>query len=524
MEIITEYAEQIFYFCLKRCGNGADAEDLTQDIVLNVMVALAKATPANVSAYIWRIARNRYAGWAEQKRRRNESESGAGFEGLSAEGTPEDEFIRAEHLRVLRRELAFIAEDYRKIVVAHYIDDRSVGDIAQSLSMPRGTVLWRLHRARQKIKEGMNMSRTFGTKSYKPEQIAFSATGTQKHGLPWSAVNRLIPKNILLAADGNPSTIEDLAIEMGIAAPYMEEEVRILEDARLLRKDGDKYVTNFFIADKQCQDDVKASNLLKKKRRAELVEKIAADAVPHLRTENIAPASLSEDELKWTAALRVIDFIHENTQGRTIDFPVKHKHDDDSWGFFGFEAVNKNSRMSHNGMGRMGVQIWEYVLSKYMKTKTKRPDSWKEVVFLRDVLREKRCVSAMSDMERMMLQTMVNSGIISVEGDEVLLNIPIFTTETMGAFKRFVFDHPLHAEIQALYQETFDDAKSILRRYSNPVLAEQMDYCATMLTFGLRDMAVEGIFEAGGLVIPADTTSSLAGVYMEVTTDHQSSK
>ena len=43
----------------------------------------------------------------------------------------------------------------------------------------------------------MKMAREFGSKSYKPEEVRFEATGRQDSGLPWSAVQRMLPKNIL---------------------------------------------------------------------------------------------------------------------------------------------------------------------------------------------------------------------------------------------------------------------------------------------------------------------------------------
>jgi RNA polymerase sigma factor (sigma-70 family) len=178
-EFVAGYAEKIFYFCLRKCGGAAEAEDLAQDIILNVLAALGTAEPSNLRAYVWRIARNRYARWADANRRRGESVSGAVFDELDVPGapSPEEDIARADDVRLLRRELAFIASDYRKIVVSHYIDNCGVSDIAAALNLPRGTVLSRLHRARNKIKEGFEMSREFGVLSYKPENVGFIMSG-----------------------------------------------------------------------------------------------------------------------------------------------------------------------------------------------------------------------------------------------------------------------------------------------------------------------------------------------------------
>ena len=72
------YMEKLFYFCLKKTGCNEEAEDLTQDIVIQIIDALNKGTiPANFSAWVWQIARNRYSVWAKEKHNRNESVSGS---------------------------------------------------------------------------------------------------------------------------------------------------------------------------------------------------------------------------------------------------------------------------------------------------------------------------------------------------------------------------------------------------------------------------------------------------------------
>ena len=77
-KLITEfsenYMEKVFYFCLKKTGNSTDAEDLTQDIALNVLTTLNKRIiPTSFSAWVWKIARNRYATWADEKHKKVET-------------------------------------------------------------------------------------------------------------------------------------------------------------------------------------------------------------------------------------------------------------------------------------------------------------------------------------------------------------------------------------------------------------------------------------------------------------------
>ena len=67
-EFAENYMEKLFYFCLKKTGSNVEAEDLTQDIALNIITALNKGTiPTNFAAWIWQIARNRFSVWAIEK-------------------------------------------------------------------------------------------------------------------------------------------------------------------------------------------------------------------------------------------------------------------------------------------------------------------------------------------------------------------------------------------------------------------------------------------------------------------------
>jgi hypothetical protein len=62
-------------------------------------------------------------------------------------------------------------------------------------------------------------------------------------------------------------------------------------------------------------------------------------------------------------------------------------------------------------------------------------------------------------------------------------------------------------------QKAFDDTKVILRRYANPILEEQMNYCASMLLHGTRGMAIKGLLDSGVLKPISNLETSMAGVY-----------
>ena len=264
--LIDEFAEnymgKLFYFCLKKTGSHIEAEDLTQDVALQIIVALNKGTiPTSFSAWVWQIARNRYSVWANEKHNRNESVTGSDICDYEVEDESEsilDEMVHTEQMALLRRELAFIKSDYRNIIVAYYIENKNVREIAESLSLPTNTVKSRLLRARQILKEVMDMAREFGKRSYNPEEIVYSniCTAPGELGQPWTLMDPKLNQNIFLACYDNPMTAEELAIEVGVALPYMEDTVRHLTSQTLLVKNGEKYETNFPIISREAQQKI----------------------------------------------------------------------------------------------------------------------------------------------------------------------------------------------------------------------------------------------------------------------------
>ena len=138
-DFVDNYMEKIFYFCLKKTSNRLDAEDLTQDIALNIIDGLNKGTiPDNYSAWIWQITRNVYSKWATIKRIRRENINSIDVYDVEIEDESKsiiDEMIYDEQLALLRRELAFIKSEYRNIIVAYYLENKSIKDIAKSLNL-----------------------------------------------------------------------------------------------------------------------------------------------------------------------------------------------------------------------------------------------------------------------------------------------------------------------------------------------------------------------------------------------------
>lgn len=243
----TEMIPKIYGFCRLKVHTVEDAEDLSQEIAMEVLRAIRGNKPIeNLNAFVWSVSNHLFFNFLRRKKR-NTTVYLPDY--LSDGSDVEDDYIRQEELSLLRRELAHMTGSYRQAVVLHYFEERSCEEIAEILGRSVGTVKWWLHDARSVIKKGMDRMREYGEKSYRPGRLLMSCTGMPgADSEPMSCAKRKSAQNILLAAYHKPVSIEELCVELGISAPYIEDEVAYLVENQLLREvPGDKYQTDFVI-------------------------------------------------------------------------------------------------------------------------------------------------------------------------------------------------------------------------------------------------------------------------------------
>ena len=155
------------------------------------------------------------------------------------------------------------------------------------------------------------MAREFGVRSYKPEEVRYSCSCDSfgKYGQPWTIINHKMYKNIFLEAYGNPSTAEELSLELGVALPYMEDELNYLTEQTLLVRNGDKYETAFPILSKRAQEKVwmftmKHTAILSKLTTRLLDSFTEACEVHGIRYYG---SYQSYEDAKWTLLMRTLD-------------------------------------------------------------------------------------------------------------------------------------------------------------------------------------------------------------------------
>lgn len=338
------FLEKVFYFSLRKTGNEHDAEELAGEIGVEVLTALSRGIkPQSFQAWVWKIARNRWARWA--KARYGERALGLDAAGmLEAEDDVELSAADADDKRRMYEALAFTHSEYRTILVAHYFQEKSVSTIARELGLPLGTVKTRLIRSRRELKEGMDMAREFGKRSFAPDDIDFINTcshfGTS--GQPWTILEHLLYKNIFLETYNNPETAEELSLELGVALPYMEAELEFLTRETFMSKENGRYQTDFPIIGKEAQEDfAKHFERIVPELTKLMTEEIDLYAAACERLgEPVQGPWQSYEDAKWMLLMRAVD-IHRWAVSENKGYAHTKRPDGGEWDIVGFEKVDR---------------------------------------------------------------------------------------------------------------------------------------------------------------------------------------
>jgi RNA polymerase sigma-70 factor (ECF subfamily) len=138
-----------------------DRSDLLQTALLQVVRRIQQFRgDSSFATWLFRVTANEALMLMRRQRRlRARLVLGLDLEDLGSLGAarqpdelPTDEGRHAESASQLRSALAALPEDDRRIVVAHYHEDRGLQEIAAHLSVTESAVRSRLHRARSRLR------------------------------------------------------------------------------------------------------------------------------------------------------------------------------------------------------------------------------------------------------------------------------------------------------------------------------------------------------------------------------------
>ena len=257
---IFGYLDKIFGFSLDKTKNIEQAQELASDIVYQVYLSfLRKGDIINLDGYVYRIARNVYAQCIHQL------ETGRKFESIEGMAIPFHDTYESiddnDVIERLNREIGYLSKRQRMVIYMHYYDKLSVKEIALTLGISQGTVMWHLSDARTKLKAGIDMNMNEQNLAVNP--IKFVDTGTCGNPSPMGGTETMfdnrLKENIAWACYHEPKTLEEISRSIGVSSFYVADNLEKLVDYAYVDKldnsKNPKYRTNMLIQDMRIHLD-----------------------------------------------------------------------------------------------------------------------------------------------------------------------------------------------------------------------------------------------------------------------------
>ena len=125
----TEYLKPVFGFALKKCKSVEDAEDLSQEIMAKVYVALLKRDDIeDVSKFIWTIAHNCLSNYYRDNKHSFTGVPIDEVENCLCDETPTAEalIVEREEISKLYSEIAYLSKLQRRIVIMYYYENKKI--------------------------------------------------------------------------------------------------------------------------------------------------------------------------------------------------------------------------------------------------------------------------------------------------------------------------------------------------------------------------------------------------------------
>lgn len=501
-ELLNENLKNIFAFSISRLYDKQDAEDLTNDIVVEVLSSVHRLENDDAFyGFMWKIAENTFKSFVRKKSRESAGSLNE-FRGVNW-GTPEDYFMETEDMMTLRRELSILSKQYREVTVMHYIQNKSVSEISKELKISEEMVKYYLFKTRKILKEGVNVQRSLGEKSYNPGTFGVDFWGGGDNSFVWQTFERRLPGNIVLAAYRKPLRMEELSLELGVSAPYLEDELEILLGHNFIKQTGNKYQTDFIIFEEAYENEIlqKVPSAEICKNTVRYIYETVDELLPEIK-ELDTGIEFDENQLRWFtvnfALINALNIYDRKTQERFGGYPrlnskaygVVFGHDNNyDYGYFNgiYGTANKDKTARYDGVNYKVIE----------KCQKWHPINRDRVRVVLDAILRKKLVT----QDEEFVAQLVSENVVLVNEGMLKANFPVLTYEDENLLLEKL--KAVISEIQNCMEKVCNQSSQILKKHTPEHLTDKCEYlCFMRHQADVIGIIAEELVKIGYLKIP----------------------
>lgn len=158
-KIVDRYKGYIFAIILNFIKDYNEAENIAQEVFLQIYISLPDYKLDNFKGWIGKIATNKAIDWKRKKSRKfieqtmENSEEIIDREKLNHIETPEDILIQKEKRERIHKICRSIPSIYENVIMKFYFEEKSYEEIAKEEGTTEKTIASRLYRGRNLLRE-----------------------------------------------------------------------------------------------------------------------------------------------------------------------------------------------------------------------------------------------------------------------------------------------------------------------------------------------------------------------------------
>ena len=166
-QVFREHAPRIYHIARRMLGNDADAEDVTQDVLLQVIRKLDTFRgDAQLTTWLHRVTVNAALAYRQKRanrQKRETTETGDEALEIAPAGSPvkrwnvgpDEPVLAAEQAEVIEKAIEELPGPFRDVYVLADVEGLPNQDIADMLGLSVPAVKSRLHRARMRMRDAL---------------------------------------------------------------------------------------------------------------------------------------------------------------------------------------------------------------------------------------------------------------------------------------------------------------------------------------------------------------------------------
>ena len=485
----AQISKSIFSYCMARTSNEYEAEDLAQDILLELTKSVHNIREDKAFyGFMWSVAKNVYKQWYRRKKLRQQ-ECELTDDISNAENEIGNLFDDNSEIYILRRELSLLSKKYRRATILYYLENKSCSEISKLLSISESMVKYLLFKSRKILKDGLNMERNYGEQSYNPKRLnlMYMGEGPNKY---WELIDgNIIRQNILWACYNDSLTEEEISLQIGVALPYIENDIKILTDVWLLKKEGRHYRTNIIILTSDFETEKSTKLLPLQKKIAESIESFILQNEEKIKGVGFTGHDMSLSSLKWHMATMFLLNAYEKAEGnyftntqRPLTAFGEHAY---LWGAEdirgGFNCCTIRAEEWHTGIS-MFFMDW------YSRTNQHHRDFYNNKNWVK--LYDKIChgnTLKFNEFEQEIAAEMVKKGYVIIRGGDLFPAMPVYSEKQ---YQNMIdLQKPVVTEIENIFLKMHEIIAAILT-----------NHVPTQLKNSVREISAMSLFHDGTYV------------------------